>query len=212
MVFRKKRFRRKTKRVGKAVKRYVKRKFDSMIENKVFYSQAQPTLLNTIDYIVLNTIAQGTNNTDRIGNRIRMKILRLRLSFENVLLTLPCWIRVFVLLDKQPNGALPTTTQLLFNTTGGNTYITNFNVNGRKRYKILFDRTLDISVQGGGTDVESQHHIIKNIRLKDTVTVYNSNAATTAAINTNALYLCAMTNIGANAVMRYDQVMEFEDA
>lgn len=74
----------KKPRVSKTVKRYVKREIHRQIEDKIQDVQIEDAVIDTVitDGDVRNLIplmSQGTNQQTRIGNRIRVKSLRMKL-------------------------------------------------------------------------------------------------------------------------------------
>ncbi|AUM61861.1 capsid [uncultured virus] len=203
--------RRVKRKVGKAVKKYVKKTLDSFVEDK----QAGGVIvafnpLDTMSFVLVNGIAQGTNQGQRVGSSVRSKYLNLRLNFNQNTIA-RTRMRVMLFWDRQSNGANPTLSQLLTDTTAAQTYYSGINVNGSKRYKILFDRIYDFNVVGGATDAAENKHLQKRFKLK-TIVKYNGTGATIADINTNALFLgfCAITTTAMTVSGNADFI--YEDA
>lgn len=201
-----------------ATKEYVKKVIDNRMEDKQLGTNLINQLSdNVAQFFLLNGISQGGDQGQRVGDRIRMKHLDLRYSATQAGTgTGSQCIRVIIFVDRQPNGAAPSATQLFLDTTAGEEYVSPFNINGSKRYKILYDKFHDIQRVGGATDTRSV--VSKNkqkIKINMPV-VYNGTTSGIASINTNALY-CAIVGdqaSGANASVSFDAVpsLIFEDA
>lgn len=194
MKYPKRKFKRKAK-VPKPVKTYVKKEFDKLVEDK----QAGGLIAGfdssyTGTYTLLNGVAQGTNQGQRIGMQLKNKylILRLIMNQNAGFVGLSERIRVMLIWDKQPNGAAPTANQLLTITAAGQAFISPININASKRYRIVYDKLYSLQSRGGANNVAESKMITikKNLKLN---TKYMDTGATIASIQTNSLYLVTIS-------------------
>lgn len=207
-------------KVSKSVKKYVKKALDQNTEDKQAGAPlAVVNMDNIAQTLLINGITLGTQQGQRVGNRIRLKraVGRVNFSQSGAAATLaPNSVRLLVVLDKQPNGAAPSYTQLFTNTTAGEEYLSAINVDGEKRYKVLYDKLFTLQVHGGSTNTPEEKTVRINIPLHKVITVYNGTGSTVAAVNTNALhfmYLSDTSSAAANPVVISAQwEIRYEDA
>lgn len=216
MAFKNKRknFRKKTGTVPKKVKNYVKKEFDKLVEDKQGGNLiAGYDSSSTANYNLINGLAQGTNQGQRIGMSVKSKYLVLRIvfnqatGFENT--NQRC--RFLLIWDRAAAGGAPSLAQLLTVTTAGSTFVSPININGSKRYKVLWDGNYVLQSHGGSTNVAEGRTIVKRFRLR-TLCKYLDTGATVASIQTNSLYLLSMsqTDVAVRIALTYD--FRYEDA
>lgn len=80
------RVKRKTKKVTKAVKTYVKKALDRNVEDKFYQNNFLEVGVNgsnssNSNSVILNTISKGLNRDNRVGNQIRVKSIRVDVKF-----------------------------------------------------------------------------------------------------------------------------------
>lgn len=147
-------------------------------------------------------IAEGSSQGQRIGRRVQIYSISIRvvmsLSLISTTPTTSDEIRFSLILDRQPNLALPVITDIRA-TNGANAFP---NANTTKRFKVLSDTWHPLQLQLGGTGITGQATEIKthNIYVKKNIIVewQNSNADYTG-ISTNNL-LCVYNSQTASAV------------
>jgi len=113
----------KKARVSKTVKRYVKRELHRQIENKIQDVQIEDAVIDTVitDGDVRNLIplmSQGTNQQTRIGNKIRVRSLRMKLHvrcFNQSGSTSPIFFDIYIFKFKASNfgGGPPAAADML---------------------------------------------------------------------------------------------------
>jgi len=175
---------------------------------------------------LLNGIQTGTGFFNRIGSRIEMKSLRIRGFIYYALTSIQDAVRIIVVYDRQPTGALPTIANLLqgrdqvgTTQTAGSSEI---NLDNRDRFTIVRDHRITIPsctvAAGVLTNGPSWSHnqtaeVDLFIKLKGLVTHYNStaNPCTIANIATGALYVyhvgdtqSATVGFNGNFRLRFD--------
>jgi len=136
---------------------------------------------------LLNGCIPGSDAINRIGRRIKMKSLLLRLSCNVGATPTNDVVRFMVVYDRQANGAAPAATDIL---TGISALNPN-NLNNRARFITLLDWIQAMDTVGP-TIVQKVVFI-----RKDLVTTFNAGTAGTVAdIQTGSLYVL---NCGNNA-------------
>lgn len=143
----------------------------------------------TMNIQLLNGTTQGDGNSNREGNSIRMKSVYLRL--HNILSQNAAAIfnvcRIMIVLDKQPNGAIFSGADLLENT--GIPVASPYEKDFSARFEVLLDKVVTMSKTGNeGVFYKKYINLGQKVRYNET------NGGTIADINTNALYLCIVTN------------------
>lgn len=156
----------------------------------------------------LNVLYKGVSNFNRIGNKINLKSLQIsgyirKYNYQSNLE--PTKLRILIVYDKQPNGALPQLNEVLRTinilgaaVTTGNSLI---NLSDRNRFEII----KDINVAMGGYSVvttydvpTSQNERLINcyIKLKGRPTIYNieTNSGGIGDIKSGALYIYTIDN------------------
>lgn len=137
------------------------------------------TTSTTWTLLLLNGVAQGTSDSTRIGQRIQMSSLQLRMA-SPAQANDP--IRVRVVYDKQTNAAAPTATDILENDNAGG-LVQNANSG---RFITLYDKFLHVDNANG-------KHIIDEYIKMSLPVIYSGTDATVSSISSGSVYL--MINI-----------------
>lgn len=153
-------------------------------EFKYVDKEGTQSITNASAFVLLNGLTKGNGSSNRIGRSI--KIMSLELSFilsKNISDTNQEFVRVALLLDKEPNGATPSFLDVWESNT--NYICTPRNLDNRKRFVIMKDYVLPLPVSGG-----TQAYYKTLYKKMEMHTIYdNSDAGTIADISSNALYL-----------------------
>lgn len=164
---------------------------------------------------LLNGVTDGVGNNVRIGTKIWLKSMLLRLStFPNIGGTgdpTGEMLRVMVIYDKQANGVAPTVANIL--NTGA--WDSPNNLAFRDRFTTLLDKTIDVQANAyaGNTIVGgsvSARHIMKFKPLALPV-VFNGTGATIASISTGSIYLLCMSAFGQDQGFYFNSRIRFVD-
>lgn len=192
-------------------------------------------------FTLLNGIQLGTGFFNRIGNKIRMKSIQLESHFICTTNSAPATatrdyaIRIMIIYDRQPNGAVPTIANILSNYDQNGAawpYASDkfvwcqTNPNFRDRFLIVRDCKQNF----GGNDPTSTNVIISELnngfvdgsqcrlfkKLKGLETVYNGTASpvTETSINSGALWLLVLggvPNASAPISFRWNARLRFWD-
>lgn len=170
-----------------------------------------PTLTGSSPTL-LNGVATGTDYTNRIGRKILMKSLLLRLSiFNDTTTSDPTGdiIRVVVVYDCQSNGVAPAVTDVI---SGG--FDGPMNLNNRDRFKILLDKFWTVPGQtytaGTLTAGSPQPKYYKLYKKMSTEEIFSGTGATVGSIATGGIYIFAMSTgttgnaVGVNSRIRFN--------
>lgn len=140
--------------------------------------------------LLLNGVAQGSDFNNRIGRKITMKSITVRLVTFCSTLSVSTLIRYFIVLDTQCNAAAATVTDVFSGTSPNmSTYI--MNLNNRDRFKVLMDKVQRIDVGANTTatpGIPNRSFIKKYIKLNTPVT-FGGTGATVGSLITNSLLL-----------------------
>jgi hypothetical protein len=141
-------------------------------------------------FVILNTMVRGTSATTRIGQSIRWVGNELRWSLTmNATGQLPQFVRIVLFVDKQPNAANATMTDVY--PLG---ILTPRDVGNLNRFTILYERVLAMNPDGNecfvGDSIRtlSQYHTMFN----------TGNAGDITDITKNALYLMWCSSVALN--------------
>lgn len=149
-------------------------------------------------------LQQGTTSTTRLGDKITVKSLALRINIAlGALEATGCSVRIIIGYDRKPNGALPAITDILeaddlqaaYNTVGPN----------RGRFQFLTDRTIDFdSAQARWSD--------KFFLKKDLQVIYNGNAGTVADLDKGSIFIASLADGNAAAItVHWGYMIKFTD-
>lgn len=186
--------------------RYASKKIPRKMIRSCMYAQAQLRWTavtqsfgsTTGVFQLLNGLTQGTAVNNRVGNQVRFLELEYTgiASFNASPSIGTDQIRVVVLKDTQPNGAAPTTTELLCLTSQNSCFNPDFVGNqARPRFNILANHLLCLNNPGPintSSDVVVSHIVAGKLKL-DFTTTYTADAGTVADIQTNSLYCFCIT-------------------
>lgn len=161
--------------------------------------------------LLLNGTALGSDFTARIGRKIVMKSMYLRLNFflqpsltamTGIKYAPTQFVRVIIFVDLQTNATGPTMADLLVNPTD---VTTPLNLNNRERFNILKDKmlTFDAYYYNGTGDtgfLNRTAHAIKVFKKLNQEVIYNSSSTGTIGdITTGSLHLALLgTHATAN--------------
>lgn len=168
------------------------------VEFKVVDTNPALTLIAAAGSLqLINGVATGNDYTDRIGRKIIMKTLLMRI-FIYPTITLSSsqgtTTRCLVVYDTQPNGAAPAITDIL--TT--NTYDSPMNLNNRDRFKVLYNKYVftpsfvtSASVLTAGSPIPRIFQCYKKLNLD---AIFGGTGSTIASIQTGSIYVLLQSN------------------
>lgn len=171
------------------------------------------TTSTNADAFVLNLVEAGNGYWNRQGNKINLKSLRIKgiaqytYAPEGTTDNLyEASLRMVVVWDKQPSGALPTWATIFGwsaqDGTEASTIVSNLRFDNTGRFKVLRDITIEGKMNGtpytGGSEnrVLQEHCFDEYIKLKGKQTIFSgdSDPCTIADISTGGLYVFFRAN------------------
>jgi len=188
-------------------------------EKKVLdIAAADTNVSNAGTFVLLNGIAEGDDFNNRQGRLINIKSLHCRWysgpptnqASENK--TGGDVLRIIWFIDKQPNGAAPTTAELL----AAAEPTSPLNLNYRHRFNILCDEFIPIDpfttdagslLATGGPNTKAGEFY----RKLNFQSVYNGTAGTIGAISTNSLYMFYILDNSDSCAFKYYNRIRFDD-
>lgn len=154
-----------------------------------------PTNANAV-YAVLNLPVPGTGTNSRIGDRIRIKSIKLRIINQPNTLqaALVQYVRWLLVWDRQPNSALPASPLPLLTTA----VETMPNVDYKYRFKILKDELNIVADDGIITPKDTDNSIWTFYRRSNLTCQYVAGAGAIGDLATGALLLVAYGSTAVN--------------
>lgn len=138
--------------------------------------------------VLLNGIAQGTDDDQRVGNLVYMDelLIRLHISNETAVKDRLSQMRVLVVYDTQSNGTAVTTANVL----DAVTLEAQLNFDNESRYVVLVDEMVPLNTYGGSATSVDVYHWFYEKCVKLVMPVrYKSTGGAITDINYGALYL-----------------------
>lgn len=157
----------------------------------------------TGNIILLSGVAVGTDYNTRIGRKVVIKSVYLRMA-AYLTPAAPAnegdFIRCLLIVDKQANGAAPVISDIFQNSN----YIDPLNLNNRDRFKVMYDKMIAFgpsnyaaaAITGGAP----QPRFKKYFKLCNYETIFGGTGATVGSIQSNALYLVFLSKQGLTYV------------
>lgn len=158
---------------------------------------------------LINGMALGSDNFNRIGRKVFMKSIQVRGSIRpSLTTTLAEYMRIALVYDRQPNGAAPAYADIFQMTTqAGATSSTSEslpNEANKNRFSIIKDFQYDYPGNVGPNQNTSPSQVINwFIPLKDSVTHYLGTTAAVASITTGSLYFVMVSRALAVGVAEW---------
>lgn len=175
--------------------------------------------INTTSYAIENTgtqlqllngVAPGTNDNNRIGRRISLKSLQIHglIGITDSTTSAASCARMIIVYDKQPNAAAPTfaniiQSQNIAGTTASDIYAM-VNLDNRDRFEIIRDKWFNFGfVDNTATQAvatsPSSHVINEFIKLGNRETTFNAGTAGTIADITSGSLYCFLIGAAVNS-------------
>jgi len=193
------------------------------VEKKAY--DVAPTVLitNVPNFRILCNPQVGSDINQRIGRKITLKSVYIRAFITtlpsltpNAVETSPSQcLRMILLLDMQPNGAVPAATDLLTTTST----VAQINLANRDRFKILSDKcfTFDpflLLLNGSGAAMSNQCRCFKKYKKLNCEMIFNGSAGSVADINTCALYMftiASTSNVDQTIGLNFSSRVRYTD-
>lgn len=134
----------------------------------------------------LNPCAQGTASSERVGRKILMKSVQWRGIFHTSNSEPASQHRVVVIYDKQPNGALPSVSDVF----SGGTFVSPMNLVYADRFVVVHDEITDSS-QSSALNISDKRFTKVNLEA-----LYSGTGGTISANTSGSLLMSVSNNAG----------------
>lgn len=168
----------------------------------------------TGSFSLLNGVANGDDYTNRTGRVIFMNEGSIHLSFQPDSTgnsPIGDTIRCIFFVDLQSNGTTPSTTALLDTAN----FTSHFNEDYSERFEILEDFTIDLPANSYTAGALATGDPTPRFRYVDLAlaqkVIFNSTAATAAAITTGSLWFFCISLSGTYSVTYNSKINFFDD-
>jgi len=145
-----------------------------------------------LSFQLVNGLGEGSGPSDRIGRIIENRTLSLRLTCVSPTDKSCAKVRVLVILDKQPNGAIFSVGDVFAAT--GYPADSFYGLKNRDRFRVL----KDVQWVAAPIDASTVGRSFKNfgISLRGIKTIYSQNQSDITGISTNSIYIviCSSAN------------------
>lgn len=143
------------------------------------------------DIRLMCDVAQGDGFDTRDGNSLKWEHCNMKgfVTINGSATTTT--VRIMLLLDKQPNGALPTLAQILDDTGSNTPVLRPLNVNFGSRFVLLADKQISV-------DANNARKNFKWFRKLNFHTKYNGTGSTITDINTNSIIMVTVSDEATN--------------
>lgn len=149
-------------------------------------------------HTVLNGIASGDGESQRIGRKVTMGSLNCRFILDSSAATGSAAVRFLIVYDRQSNGSDVLHSDVLENTTWTNDQVAQRKLENRERFSILKDETIVISTYETTGDVR-----VYNFFLPMSLNVvYGGDGDTYSSITTGGLWLIGMVSAASSVTVR----------
>lgn len=174
--------------------------------------------LNTTGSInVLNNMTIGSSMWNRVGRKVTLKSINAQgwfTSTNNNATPSECFVRIMIIYDKQPNGALPAISDVLQDQTNGagdqhqSTVYSGLNLNNRDRFEVICDRRFFLAgfnattgASGGITATADEMHFEIFHKLGNRETHYKADSApgVIGDISTGSLFCLTLGGLAAGS-------------
>lgn len=202
------------KRKGVATKGYVRRVMENGKEKKFTYSndtQFTTTLTNSVPSLtLLNGIARGNSDQQRIGDRVKLKDVRLQGRIYCGANNPAGVIKLELLRIKNPRGVAPTESALYNSATPQPTEIDNdINIDWKSRFERIGYKMIEIKANYSTQDVVIPFHFK---HACEHVADYSlGNNGTIADIDTNAIYFNIISDVTNAVTVNASYKLHYED-
>lgn len=197
----------------------------------VDFNQAIMALHDAGQVATLNMVTAGGSFYQRIGRRIELLSVDLRANIGPIRTVVANeYIRILIIYDRQPNGAVPTFADILQNVNGsGTTSSTSYsglNLNNRDRFDVIMDKKVvmptytlaaGVITNLGTIDPVAETFNIKGYRkLGNRIAQYKADSVipSIADIATGALYIVGVSSVPSGTEgwqMQFSTRVRFSD-
>lgn len=169
---------------------------------------------NTGNISLLSGVAAGTDYNQRIGRKIMLKSILLRLNIQPVSTTsqpVGDAVRIIVFYDTQTNGAIPLVADVLQSAN----YTSPLNLNNRDRFKVIMDKYLGteaaVYTAGALTSGSPKVRALTKYRKCGLEAIYSGTGATVGSIATGGIFILYISQANNVNNIQIDSRIRFMD-
>ncbi len=140
----------------------------------------------------LATIGQGTGESEREGNQIKVTSVYLDYFISINASATDTTIRIMIFVDKQPNGASTTLTELLSDPTSPANIVSPINLGNKYRINMLYNKRHQLSINGR-RNAQGKRYIKQQLKVR-----YSGSGSTISALTTNNIRFIAISDEATN--------------
>lgn len=212
--------RRRGKKVGKVAKKvrsYVKKAISRRLEDKFIQEDAPPanpiSSTTGVGYCLSSTTqtVQGTGSNNRVGDKIRMKNLEIRLHMAGTSATYDTAFRIFLIRFKDPQGVNLAVSDFMVNNAGVGIDRPVYPKPLLDRVDIMMDRVYTIKALGNVT-ADVAHRLVTIRKRLDMVQTFlrNTTSTTGTAIEKNSIWLWIVGMADSAGVASRTQLVDLQ--
>lgn len=169
-------------------------------ELKVIDLATTGTVVTTGTVTLLNSIAQGTDYTQRVGRKVYLKSLLFQLDLQptgTASIPIGDFIRCLVVYDCQTNAVAPAITDVLQN----GAWNSPMNLSNRDRFKVLLDKRVAMGAvmytTGALSTGMAQPKVIRVYKKMNMEVIFGGTGSGVGAIQTGAIWMILTDEIGS---------------
>ncbi len=140
----------------------------------------------------LTNLSRGDDDTQRDGNAVRLKSVHIKGFIKQDPNATQTTVRLVLVHDKQTNQALATFSDIYFDNSAADAVISPRNIDNMKRFVILWDHNISLSVGSNGTKFFNFYKQI-NIPLR-----YDGNAGDITDLTQSSLQFIQVSDEGSD--------------
>ncbi len=114
----------------------------------------------------LSNLAQGDTSTTRDGGSVKWTSLQLTYQMKIHVSATTSMVRIMIVHDKQPNQAIFTLADLLFDATIVDACTSPYNINNASRFNIIYDKLHALNVNSSNSTVIRKIHKKLNLKMR----------------------------------------------
>lgn len=163
---------------------------------------------------LLNAVATGTDFTNRIGRKVCWKSVLIQgHTSPTANIAAGCYGRIMIIYDSQPNGALPSATDVLLS----NAPNSPMNLNNRDRFKILWDKRVTAGAYNVTASTAVADRTVTEVRKYKKInleTIFDGTTAAIADIQSGSIFMLTTgsATAGNGLTLNCTVRMRFNDA
>lgn len=182
----------------------VDRRIANREETKAFVTSLNASASTTVSLTKLSSIPVGTGQEERIGDVVMVKSMSSQ--FTSIVADATNFVRIIIFQWFEDDAVDPPTPAMIL--TSPTLIASNYEYNSRRKRKILWDKTLSLSLNGGPANA----HVKKRISFFPKEKIYYS--PTGAITGKNNIWMLKYSDSGAvvHPTFKFMSMLQYTDA